>query len=82
MISHGSIREKKSRPREVLILEELKAYIVVSYFIIIIIIIIIIIWGANHPYSQLELNCEGRGYNVFEKQACKGDSAVSHINPL
>ena len=31
--------------------------------------ITIITWEANYPYSQLRANCEGRGYNVFEKQA-------------
>ena len=33
---------------------------------------LIIIWGANHPKSWV----------VFEKQACKGVLAGSHINPL
>ena len=38
--------------------------------------------GANRPYSQLELNCEGRGYNVFEKQACKGAFSCQPHQPI
>ena len=48
----------------------------------VIIVIIIIIWGANHPYSQLEQNCEGRGYNVFEQQACKGAFSCQPRQPI
>ena len=43
---------------------------------------VIIIWGANHPYSKLELNCEGRGYNVFEKQTCKGAFSCQPHQPI
>ena len=49
---------------------------------LILVIIIIIIWGANRPYSQLELNCEGRGFNVFEKQACKGAFSSQPHQPI
>ena len=31
---------------------------------------------------SLELNCEGRGYNVFEKQACKGASGYQPNQPI
>ena len=43
-------------------------------------VIIIILGGFNHPYSQLR--AEGRSYNVFEKQACKGTFGYQPHQPI